>query len=363
MKPTIFYSELFCGAGGMSLGAKWAAQELGFDLRHVFAVDNNAAATDTYQRNIAPLDNGSKIRAVPMRFHDTGIEYTQGANNGVLFADIRNARFRGLFDGAIGVKILAFGFPCNDFSVINKQGRKEGINGEFGSLYKEAARALRELKPDYFVAENVEGILSANGGKALAEILSEFRAAGYDVTYKLFNCADLGVPQNRKRVFFYGAQEVLSDLEFHTLFNRVSRVKRRITAGEALADIPAGAANHEKKKHRKETIAAFASLPQGASVKSSGGFARYVRQSGDLPSPTIRAMGKRNGEAPLIHYGEDRYLTNREKARIQSFPDDFVFCGNRAEVATQIGMAVPPIAACEIMKPLFEYAVKKRKKQ
>ena len=275
-------------------------------------------------------------------------------------AEIHNEDVRSVdFEKLEPVDGLAFGFPCNDFSLV---GRQKGVSGKFGPLYKECTRALKALQPQWFVAENVGGIRSANSGSAFDTILREFRDIGYTLTPHLFRFEEYGVPQNRHRILIVG---IRSDLG---LRYRVPRPSGRLVSARTAIEHPLikhDAPNHTPTKQSARVIArlesilpgqnAFnATLPQGLRLNVRGAFISqiYRRLNPDLPAYTVTGSG--GGGTHVYHWKEPRALTNRERARLQSFPDGYRFVGNRESVRRQVGMAVPPRGAKAAFKGLLK---------
>lgn len=257
------------------------------------------------------------------------------------------------------------GFPCQDFSIIWKQ---PGLNGKRGGLFRHFAEFVDAKKPKAFVAENVKGLLTANGGKAIDTIIRDFEsiAPGYIVKPHLYNFAEYGVPQFRERVLFVG---IRIDTGFSFVHPKPTHGpnadKPYFTAGEALRGVENVPDNNEhiniKEKTRKmlELIPEggnFTNIPKDNPLYVKGMISHvYRRIKLDEPAKTIIAAG--GGGTWGYHYPEPRPLTNRERARLQSFPDDFVFKGSVTEVRRQIGNAVPPegvrLVARRLM-PLFK---------
>ncbi len=242
---------------------------------------------------------------------------------------------------------LAFGFPCNDFSLV---GERKGTRGYFGGLYREASRALDEVRPTWFIAENVPGLMSSGGEK----ILGEFSRAGngYDVAIHLYKFDQYGVPQRRARIVAVGIE---SSLGKRFRVPLPTHERNPVTAEEALRGVDRVIDNNERTKHPSRTVEMLSHIPEGmnawhenvptrlriaTSVKLSLIYRRLQRNE---PAYTVVASG--GGGTHMYHYSEHRALTNRERARLQSFPDDFVFIGNSGSVRKQIGMAVPPLGA------------------
>lgn len=246
--------------------------------------------------------------------------------------------------------IVLGGFPCQDFSIIWKQ---PGLNGTRGGLFRHFAEFVDAKKPKAFVAENVKGLLTANKGKAIDTIIKDFEsiAPGYVVKPHLYNFAEYGVPQFRERVLFVG---VRIDTGFNFVHPKPTHGPNGklpyVTAGEALKGAERVAANNEHINIKEKTKKMLELIPEGGNFtdipKDSPYYVKgmishvYRRIKLDEPAKTIIAAG--GGGTWGYHYPEPRPLTNRERARLQSFPDDFVFEGSVSEVRRQIGNAVPP---------------------
>ncbi len=176
--------ELFCGPGGLAYGAINA--DIGcdeFKIIHTWANDFDPSTCETYRTNICPRDPDS-----------------------VICSDVRTLDMSVLRD----IDALAFGFPCNDFSVVGEQ---KGFNGDYGPLYTYGVKALKLFKPKWFLAENVGGLKSANNGKAFETILKDLSDAGYNLTVNLYKFEKYGIPQARHRVIIVGIRNDLR-LEF-----------------------------------------------------------------------------------------------------------------------------------------------------
>lgn len=256
------------------------------------------------------------------------------------------------------------GFPCQDFSIIWKQ---PGLNGTRGGLFRHFAEFVDAKKPKAFVAENVKGLLTANGGKAIETIIKDFEsiAPGYLVKPHLYNFAEYGVPQFRERVLFVG---IRLDTGFSFIHPKPTHGpnadKPYFTAGEALKNVEKVSYNNEKINIKEKTRRMLELIPEGGNFtdipKDNPLYVKgmishvYRRIKLDEPAKTIIAAG--GGGTWGYHYPEPRPLTNRERARLQSFPDDFIFQGSVTEVRRQIGNAVPPEgvrAVARRLMPLF----------
>lgn len=260
--------------------------------------------------------------------------------------------------------IILGGFPCQDFSVIWKQ---FGLNGKRGGLYRHFLEFVDAKKPKAFVAENVKGLLTANKHKAIETIISDFEniEPGYVIKPHLYNFADYGVPQFRERLLIVG-------IRIDTGFNFVhplpthgeGRAHPYVTSGEAIKGALDVKYNNEsincldKTRRMLELIPEggnFTDIPKDHELYVKGMISHvYRRLNRNEPAKTIIAAG--GGGTWGYHYSEPRPLTNRERARLQSFPDDFEFIGNVTEVRRQIGNAVPPQGVRALAKnllPLF----------
>lgn len=266
--------------------------------------------------------------------------------------------------------IVLGGFPCQDFSIIWKQ---PGLNGKRGGLFRHFAEFVDAKKPVAFVAENVKGLLTANGGKAIDTIIKDFESIepGYVVKPHLYNFADYGVPQFRERVLIVGIR-IDTGFDFHHPLpsHGPAAGKPYFTAGEALKGVEKVEFNNEKIGVKEKTRQMLELIPEGGNFtdvpKDSPLYVKgmishvYRRIKLDEPAKTIIAAG--GGGTWGYHYPEPRPLTNRERARLQSFPDDFKFEGNITEVRRQIGNAVPPEgvrALARRLLPLFSGDYKK----
>ena len=324
--------ELFCGPGGLAWGATNASVE-GMKIEHAWANDYDFDTCQTYIRNICPENPES-----------------------VYWEDVHTLDI----DKLGPIDALAFGFPCNDFSLVGEQ---LGFKGKFGPLYTYGINVLNKYKPKWFLAENVGGIKSANEGKAFEKIKEDMRNAGYRIYPNLYKFENYGIPQARHRVIIIGIRE---DLPYEFKIPS-SRLYEMVTCKEAIENppIPADAPNNEPTKQSKQVIerlkyikpgqnAFNADIPEEFQLKVKGAKISqiYKRLDPDKPSYTITGSG--GGGTHVYHWEENRALTNRERARLQTFPDDYVFEGSKESVRKQIGMAVPARGA----KIIFEAILK-----
>lgn len=256
------------------------------------------------------------------------------------------------------------GFPCQDFSVIWKQ---PGLNGKRGGLYRHFLEFVDAKKPKAFVAENVKGLLTANKHKAIETIIHDFEsiAPGYIVKPHLYNFAEYGVPQFRERVLIVGVRvDTGFDFKHPKPTHGPNGKLPFVTAGQALEGALSVPYNNEMIGCKEKTRQMLELIPEGGNFTDipkdhplyvKGMISHvYRRIHRNEPAKTIIAAG--GGGTWGYHYPDPRPLTNRERARLQSFPDDFKFMGNITEVRRQIGNAVPPVGVREVARrlmPLF----------
>jgi DNA (cytosine-5)-methyltransferase 1 len=245
-------------------------------------------------------------------------------------------------------------------------GEQKGFNGKFGPLYDFGVQAINIHNPKWFMAENVSGLQSANGGKAFEKILDDLECAGegYKITAHQYKFEEYGVPQTRHRVVIIGIRKDLG-LEFKV--PAPITVNKYISAKYAIENPPIekNAPNNEMITQSKIVEERLKYIPPGENAWYSGipkylqlnvKGARlsqiYKRLHPDKPSYTLTGSG--GGGTHGYHWKENRALTNRERARIQTFPDNFIFEGSKESVRKQIGMAVPPKAAQAIIEAVLK---------
>lgn len=328
--------ELFCGPGGLAWGATNA--NIGrddFGIVHAWANDYDSDTCDTYRHNICPQDPES-----------------------VIWGDVRKIDLENLPP----ISALAFGFPCNDFSVVGEQ---KGFDGKFGPLYSYGVKILKSHRPEWFLAENVGGLRSANEGNAFQVILRDMQDAGYRVYPNLYKFEEYGVPQARHRVIIVGIREDLP-YEFRIPSTNLYR-ECDVTCRNAIENppIPQDALNNEKTaqsakvverlRHIKPGQNAFtADLPEELQLNVKGAKISQIYKRLDPTKPAYTVTGSGGGGTHIYHWSEPRALTNRERARLQTFPDTYYFQGSKESVRKQIGMAVP----CQGAKIIFEAILK-----
>lgn len=338
--------DLFCGCGGLSLGFEHA----GYNI--LLGIDMWQDALQTYENN----HKESKI--VCANLSDMSPE------------QIKKEHIDNNIDVIIG------GPPCQGFSISGKR----DVNDPRNKLYQSFVAFVEYFKPCVFVMENVPNLVAMNKGRVKDEIIKEFESLGYSVTYKILLASDFGVPQNRKRVFFIG----LLDNEKSFEFPIGKYIDSKITSMEAISDLPEhelpdgtdyelqieneyqekirhqskGVYNHQITKHTEKTKETIALVPDGGNYKSLPKELQnsrkvniaWTRLNSAKPSFTIDT-----GHRHHFHYKFNRIPTVREAARIQSFPDTFIFYGSKTAQEKQVGNAVPPILAEALAEALIKY--------
>jgi DNA (cytosine-5)-methyltransferase 1 len=326
--------ELFCGPGGIAAGAKIINKKYKKDMIvHSWATDYHDDTCATFRRNFFP-DNPEKV----------------------LCKDIREIAFdkEKLFEYVDGI---SFGFPCNDFSIV---GENKGVHGEYGPLYTYCVKAIKKIKPKWFIAENVGGLKSSNGGQAFVKILNELKKSGYRIYPHLYKFEEYGIPQNRHRIIIVG---IRSDINLDFKIPKPSLKLK--TVREALANIPANLPDQvitkqsktviERLKYIKPGENAFnAKLPDHLKLNVKGAKISQIYKRLDPDKPSYTVTGSGGGGTHIYHWDDPRALTNRERARLQTFPDDHVFLGGKESVRRQIGMAVPPEGIAIIFEALIK---------
>ncbi|WP_040554184.1 DNA cytosine methyltransferase [Prevotella multiformis] len=340
--------DLFCGCGGMSYGFEKA----GFDV--LLGIDVWKDALVTYQHN-----------------HRSG---------GVLCADLSviTGKEVGQHLGGKQVDVIIGGPPCQGFSVAGKR----IVDDDRNKLYKGFVRMVSCFHPKAFVMENVPNILTIGNGVIKESIIKDFSELGYKVSYKVLLASDYGVPQNRRRAIFVG---MLDGTEF--VFPSPT-LETPVTCKEAISDLPEdslpeggeypadpqseyqklmregsdGVYNHEITVHNERTKEIIAMVPDGGNYKdlpielqnTRKVHIAWTRLNSMRPSLTIDT-----GHFHHFHYEYNRVPTARESARIQSFPDTFVFIGNKTSKLKQIGNAVPPFMAQAIAGQILKHLKQK----
>lgn len=341
--------DLFCGAGGLSKGFEMTGR-----FTPILGVDIFTSAMQTYKRN--------------------------NPNTSTILGDIRkvtNEQFRTVINDR-HVNVVAAGVPCQGFSISN---RKRVENDARNFLFLEVIRFVNEFNPDIVVIENVSGMRSLGNGQfieAISEALSTSGTlGGYNVNHTFLNAADFGVPQLRQRLFFVATRIGLPNFLFPTPLYGDGTDRTYNTIRDAIGDLPriqSGETtniyniqpqteyqilmrndsthlyNHVAPKHPIDTINRIANTPPGQPMYER--FRQRIRLDWDMQSPTQLAGGIR----PQFQFGHPdiaRGLTVRERARIQSFPDDYEFLGGTVQGRVQTGNAVPPLLAKAIANSII----------
>lgn len=344
--------DIFSGVGGMSLGASMS----GIDVK--FAVENDKYTADTFLENhknvILFNDDIHNLKEIPIK---------------------KNKECTILFGGP----------PCQGFSYSNQRTRNKANDKNW--LFKEFVRVTNMWQPDWFVLENVSGILHTEKGFFLEQILNEFHKIGYTLSYKLCDATDFGVPQKRARFFLVGSRHGI------TFKFPECNEKEIVTVRDAISDLPSlcNGADFYSLEYKSIPTSIYANQLRGNSQSSLCNYVtknsdlvieryKYIPQGGNWENIPDHLMSnykdhsrchdgiylrlKENEPSVvignyrknmLIHPIEDRGLSVREAARLQSFPDWFIFKGSVGFQQQQVGNAVPPLLAKAIFKRILEY--------
>jgi DNA (cytosine-5)-methyltransferase 1 len=307
-KSKLTFVDLFSGAGGITKGFELAG------LKGLCGMDWFEAAGKTYRRNFKhPFIEGDiKSADKKKEFYDT-------VKNGLKGKPLN---------------LVAGGFPCQGFSMAGNR----IVDDPRNSLYKELLEIIKTLEPEFVVCENVVGLRSMLSGKVEEMILNDFSAAGYEMNVTVLRAADYSVPQKRDRVIFIGNR--INKINYHP--KPFLTPSEYVTTGEAIGDLMTladnPAFNHIQTKHRPDMIERMLALEEGKSLYKGYSDA-WKKCPWDEASCTI----KENHGGVNVHPKLGRVLTAREMARIQSFPDDFIFEGPKNKQLVQLGNAVPPL--------------------
>ena len=344
--------DLFCGAGGLSKGF----MDAGVDI--ILGVENDKAALNTFEKN-----------------HGGALGLLADLSKQETFDQIE--KIAG--DEGKTIDLVIGGPPCQGFSVTGPRNFDDPRN----KLYLAVFQMVRQYKPKGFLIENVPGMATLYNGQIKDEILKRFRDMGYNVECKILTAADYGVPQMRRRLVFMGIRSDIGEPKFPDPY---LSPENYVTCREAIGDLPARTEelgkekdvydkpartdyqkkmrgnskvlwNHVATDHKQFVKDVIALVPEGGNWKDlpkGVGESRtfheaWTRYHGDKPSRTIDT-GHRNH----FHYEYNRVPTIRENARLQSFPDDFVFYGNKTQQNRQVGNAVPPLLGEALAKQMME---------
>lgn len=354
--------DLFAGAGGMSEGFKQA----GIDV--VAAVEYDSQIAETYKYN------------------------HKGTN--MLVADIKNVScesIKGIFESSGKTCNIIFGGPpCQGFSMAGKRIRKSFrfLEDQRNYLFKEYIRMVECMKPSVFVIENVPGILNYNNGSVKEEINETFQKLGYKISSKVLCAADYGVPQLRHRAVFIGNNLGIDPEKMFPIPTNAN--DNYISVYEAISDLPALNSgegteemqytvppqseyqkelrkdsnvifNHISSTHSPETLFLLSMIKQGQTMKDlpemyhtkSVHSGAYGRMDSSKPAYTLTTRINTPSVGRITHPIQNRTITPREAARIQSFPDTYRFVGDITSIGKQIGNAVPPLLAKRIASQIL----------
>lgn len=307
-QSSMTFVDLFCGAGGLSKGLEMSG------LQGICGLDWFKEACMTYNRNFHhPFVNGDiKDPNIKQKFYDTVKNQLKGRP----------------------LNIVAGGFPCQGFSMAGNR----IVDDPRNSLYLELIEIVKHLQPEFVICENVKGLRSMLDGKVEQKILDDFRAIGYEMNVTTLCAADYFTPQKRERVIFIGNR--IGKKNYHP--KPILKPSEYITTGQSIGDLidyPEDKAfNHVPTKHRPDMAQRMLELPEGQSL-----YKGYSDAWKKCPWNEASCTIKENHGGVNIHPKLPRVLTAREMARLQSFPDEFIFEGPKNKQLVQIGNAVPPL--------------------
>lgn len=338
------FIDLFSGCGGLSLGFEMAGYE------SILAIDFWQDALDTYAHN---RNNANIICGDLSKIDPSEIKAQYGITD---------------------VDVIIGGPPCQGFSVAGKR----IIDDDRNKLYKSFVNFVGVFKPRAFVMENVPNILTMGNGTIKNAIIRDFSALGYNISVQVLTASDYGVPQNRRRAVFVG---LLDNITFQF---PLPLSAPKISTKDALCDLPEGSIedgspytimplseyqrwarhnsqgvyNHNVTIHTKKTQEIISMVPDGGNYKNLPKelwhtrkvHIAWTRMDSKKPCFTIDC-----GHNHHFHYEFNRVPTVRESARLQSFPDSFIFLGNKGSQLKQVGNAVPPLLAYAISKQLIKF--------
>ena len=351
MNKTLKVVDLFSGCGGFSYGFEKASYQV------VLGVDNDKVALETFRKN----HKNSQSLIADLYKDETIEEIAEKVK-------------------AHEIDVIIAGPPCQGFSVTGSRNETDGRNKLFYAVF----RLADKIKPKAVIIENVPGLAGLYDGQAKNAIISEFAKHKFTVNDKVLFAPDYEVPQIRKRIFFVGMlhkygkfkfpDAVLSETEYNSCSDAISDLPSRenelgreidVYDKEPMTEYQKKMRNgnkilynHVATKHTELVISVISQVPEGGNYKDlppGVGESRkfneaWTRYHSQKPSRTIDT-GHRNH----FHYKLNRVPTIRENARLQSFPDNFVFCGTKTQQNKQVGNAVPPLLGFHIAKKLNEY--------
>lgn len=337
--------DLFAGVGGLSFGFAMA------NFETVFAIEHDKSIANTYKLN--------------------------HPNTDVFSTDIEQLNLKDLTKKYKNIDIIIGGPPCQGFS---QKGKRLSLDDERNYLFQYFIEFVKAFKPKYFLLENVPNITTTSNGFFKNEIIKAFNDLGYEVDVNILSASDFGVPQNRKRAFFLGKKGTEKLLLPKTN-------GKKTTVAEAIYDLPntksgegkefydypceaksdyqklmrkgsKGIYNHQATKHSKLALKKLSMIPKGMGkevlptelLTKSIYSGTWTRLKEDSLAPTITTRFDTPSSGMFTHPILDRCITVREGARLQSFPDRFIFYGTKSSQLKQVGNAVPPLLAYSIAK-------------
>jgi DNA (cytosine-5)-methyltransferase 1 len=325
MKKKLTYIDLFSGSGGFSLGF----DREGFE--NIFSLDIEPNFCKTYKQNFPT--------------HNLIEEDICKISNNDITKLVKNKR----------VDVIIGGPPCQGFSIAGNIGRKF-IDDPRNQLFKEFARVVKVVQPSFFVMENVARLYTHNKGETRKEIVSAFQEMGYNVKCEILNSADYGVPQIRKRIIFIGSlinskikfpeKEVE---EYKTVIEALDKFPK-LNSGEK-SDIP----NHIAMSHTEQMLTKMSYISDGGDRNEipveirpkTGDVRKYIKYKSNKPAVCVTGDMRK-----IFHYEQNRALTVRELAELQTYPSDFIFMGSTISQQQQVGNSVPPKMAQAIAKTI-----------
>jgi DNA (cytosine-5)-methyltransferase 1 len=321
MRKELNYIDLFSGAGGMSLGF----DQGGFN--NIFSVDIEPRFCETYKTNFPKHNLIQKD-----------------------ISKLSNEEIKSIITDQT-IDVIIGGPPCQGFSMAGNIGRKF-IDDSRNQLFREFARVVEIVQPSYFVMENVARLFTHNKGETKKEIIELFKKMNYNVDCKVVNTADFGIPQVRNRVLFIG-NRISNNIVFPT-----KTIDKPISIKEAIDKLPklksgekSKIPNHISMKHSEQMLEKMKYVSDGGNRNEipelirpkSGDVRKYIRYKSTEPAVCVTGDMRK-----IFHYSQNRALTVRELATLQTFPLDFIFKGSTISQQQQVGNSVPPILAKEI---------------
>ena len=319
------YVDLFSGAGGASLGF----QICGFE--NIFSIDCDANSCKTYRQN---MPHHTLIEDKIENLTKLNIEKIAKNKN---------------------VDVIIGGTPCQGFSMAGNIGR-QFLDDPRNHLFKEFVRLISILKPKFLVMENVARLYTHNQGNTRQQIIQLLTNLGYDVDCKIVNTHNYAIPQIRRRILIMGNRLGLENKFPKFIKNNSVNIKNTISSLPRLSSgMVSKIPNHIAMNHSEQMMKKMSFIPDGGDRYDipkrfrpcSGDVRKYIRYKSDQPSVCVTGDMRK-----IFHYSQNRALTVRELARIQSFPDNFIFSGPSISQQQQVGNAIPPKLAYLIAQTL-----------